>query len=298
MKKRILRSWQLYVLLLPALICIVLFAYAPMYGVQIAFKDFKVDLGFFGSPFVGLDNFRQFIELSNFWDLINNTVLLSVYSLIFGFPAPIILALLLHQVRQQKFKKFVQTVTYAPYFISMVVLVSMLTIFLAPQTGFINNLAVLFGADPTTYMARPEWFRIIYVVSGIWQSCGWGAVIYLAALGGVNPELYEAAMVDGANKLQRVVHIDVPGIMPTIIIMLILSLGNVMNVGYEKVYLMQNSMNTPVSEIISTYVYKIGLLNARYSFSAAVGLFNSVINCVLVVAANTISKRVSDTSLW
>lgn len=295
---RVVRSWQLYALLLPALICIILFAYAPMYGIQIAFRDFKVNLGFFHSPWAGFKYFTQFIGLSNFWNLLKNTLLISVYSLIFGFPAPILLALLLNQLKMKRFKRFIQTVTYAPYFISIVVIVSMLNIFLQPSTGFVNNIIASFGNLPVAFMGRPEWFRPIYVISGIWQGVGWGAIVYLAALGGVNPELYEAAMVDGASRLKRLWHIDIPCILPTIVIMFILQMGNLMNVGYEKAFLMQNSQNNQVSEIISTYVYKVGLLNGKYSFATAVGLFNSAINCILVLSVNAISKRLTETSLW
>lgn len=295
---RVAKSWQLYVLLLPALICIILFAYAPMYGVQIAFRDFKANLGFFQSPWVGFKYFSQFIGLSNFWPLLKNTLLISVYSLLFGFPAPIILALLLNQLKMKKFKSFIQTVTYAPYFISVVVIVSMLNIFLQPSTGFVNNIIVSFGNQPIAFMGRPEWFRTIYVLSGIWQGVGWGAIVYLAALGGVSPELYEAAMVDGASRLRRLWHIDIPCILPTIVIMFILQMGNLMNVGYEKAFLMQNAQNNQVSEIISTYVYKVGLLNGKYSFATAVGLFNSVISFALVLSVNVISKKLTETSLW
>ena len=295
---RVAKSWQLYMLLLPALACIILFAYAPMYGVQIAFRDFKVNLGFFDSPWVGLKYFDQFVSLSNFGTLLKNTLLISVYSLLFGFPAPIILALLLNQLKMKKFKSFIQTVTYAPYFISTVVIVSMMSIFLQPSTGFINNIIVSLGNKPVAFMGRPEWFRFIYVLSGIWQGVGWGAIVYLASLGGVNPELYEAAMVDGASRLRRLWHIDIPCILPTVVIMFILQMGNLMNVGYEKAFLMQNAQNNQVSEIISTYVYKVGLLNGKYSFATAVGLFNSLINCVLVLSVNAISKRLTETSLW
>jgi putative aldouronate transport system permease protein len=295
---RVAKSWQLYLLLLPALVCIILFAYAPMYGVQIAFRDFKVNLGFFNSPWAGFKYFNQFIGLSNFWNLLKNTLLISVYSLLFGFPAPIILALLLNQLKMKKFKSFIQTVTYAPYFISIVVIVSMLNIFLQPSTGFVNNIAVSFGNKPVAFMGRPEWFRSIYVISGIWQGVGWGAIVYLASLGGVNPELYEAAMVDGASRLKRLWHIDIPSILPTVVIMFILQMGNLMNVGYEKAFLMQNSQNNQISEIISTYVYKVGLLNGKYSFATAVGLFNSVINCALVLSVNAVSKKLTETSLW
>ncbi|GHV26246.1 sugar ABC transporter permease [Clostridia bacterium] len=276
----------------------VLFAYAPMYGVQIAFRDFKTNLGFFRSPWVGLKYFRQFVGLSNFRQLLRNTLMISVYSIVFGFPAPVILALLLNQLKYKKFKSVVQTITYAPYFISTVVLVSMLNIYLQPSTGFINNIVISLGGKPVAFMGRPEWFRSIYVISGIWQGVGWGAIVYLASLGGVNPELYEAAMVDGASRLRRLWHIDIPSILPTIVIMFILQMGNLMNVGYEKSFLMQNAQNNPVSEIIATYVYKVGLLNGKYSFATAVGLFNSIINCVLVLSTNLISNKLTETSLW
>ncbi len=295
---RVLRAWQLYVLLLPALAAIILFAYAPMYGVQIAFRDFKSDLGFWRSPWVGWKYFQQFVDLSNFWQLVGNTVKVSLYSLLFGFFPPILLALLLNQTKYLRFRRLVQTASYAPYFISMVVMVSMLNIFLAPKTGFINYILSLFGSQPIHFMTRPEWFRTVYIVSGIWQSTGWSAIIYLAALGGINPELYEAATVDGATRIQRILYIDIPGILPTVVIMFILAAGNLMNVGYEKAYLMQNSMNNQISEIISTYVYKVGLLNGKSSFSTAVGLFNSVINGVLIVLVNSVSRSLTQSSLW
>jgi len=296
--RRMRRCWQLYVLVLPAVICIIIFAYAPMYGVQIAFKDYKVNLGIMGSPWAGLKYFRQFVNLSNFETLIVNTLKISVYSLLWGFPTPILLALMLNQVRSKRYKSFVQTVTYAPYFISTVVLVSMLSIFLTPSSGFVNKIIETLGGKAIAFMGEPRWFRTVYVASAVWQGTGWGAIIYLAALGGVDPSLYEAAMVDGATKLQRIIHIDLPCILPTIVIMFILNMGNLLNVGYEKAYLMQNSLNITVSEIFSTYTYKIGLLNGKYSFSTAVGLFNSVINFVLVVTTNYISKKLTESSLW
>lgn len=295
---KMLRGWQLYLLLLPAVIWIILFCYAPMYGVQIAFKDYKVNLGITNSPWAGLKYFRQFVSLSNFPTLIQNTLLISVYSILFGFPAPIVLALMLHQMKSKRYKSFIQTVTYAPYFISTVVLVSMLNIFLAPSTGFINNILVSMGGKAITFTGDPKWFRTVYVVSGVWQSSGWGAIVYLAALGSVDPALYEAATVDGATQFQRLIHIDLPCIVPTIVIMFILNMGSLLNVGYEKAYLMQNSLNNQVSEIISTYVYKIGLLNAKYSFSTAVGLFNSVINFALVIGTNALSAKLTENSLW
>lgn len=296
--RRMKRCWQLYVLVLPAVLCIIVFAYAPMYGVQIAFKDYKVNLGIMGSEWVGLKYFKQFFGLPNFDSLMINTLKISIYSLLWGFPMPIILALMLNQLKSQRYKSVVQTVTYAPYFISTVVLVSMLSIFLTPSSGFVNKLIEMMGGKAITFMGDPKWFRTVYVASGVWQGAGWGAIVYLAALGGVDPSLYEAAMVDGASKMQRVIHIDLPCILPTIMIMFILNMGSLLNVGYEKSYLMQNSLNITVSEIISTYTYKIGLLNGKFSFSAAVGLFNSVINFVLVISANTLSDKLTANSLW
>lgn len=296
--KRMKRCWQLYVLVLPAVLCIIVFAYAPMYGVQIAFKDYKVNLGITGSEWAGLKYFKQFFSLPNFDSLMINTLKISIYSLLWGFPMPILLALMLNQLKSQRYKSVVQTVTYAPYFISTIVLVSMLSIFLTPSSGFVNKLIEMMGGKAITFMGDPKWFRTVYVASGVWQGAGWGAIVYLAALGGVDPSLYEAAMVDGASKLQRVIHIDLPCILPTVMIMFILNMGSLLNVGYEKSYLMQNSLNITVSEIISTYTYKIGLLNGKFSFSAAVGLFNSVINFVLVISANTLSDKLTANSLW
>lgn len=296
--KRMQRCWQLYVLVLPAVLCIIIFSYAPMYGVQIAFKEYKVNMGITGSPWAGLKYFKQFINLPNFESLMVNTLKISIYSLLWGFPAPVLLALMLNQVKYKKYKSFVQTVTYAPYFISTVVLVSMLSIFLTPSSGFVNKIIETMGGKAITFMGDPKWFRTVYVASGVWQGAGWGAIVYLAALGGVDPSLYEAAMVDGATKLQRVWHIDLPCIIPTIVIMFILNMGSLLNVGYEKSYLMQNSLNITVSEIISTYTYKIGLLNGKFSFSSAVGLFNSVINFALVIASNYISKKLTESSLF
>jgi len=296
--KQMARCWQLYVLVLPAVLCIIVFAYAPMYGVQIAFKDYKVNMGITGSPWAGLKYFKQFLNLPNFESLMINTLKISVYSLLWGFPAPVLLALMLNQVKFKKYKSFVQTVTYAPYFISTVVLVSMLSIYLTPSSGFVNKLIETMGGKAIAFMGEPRWFRTVYVASGVWQGTGWGAIVYLAALGGVDPSLYEAAMVDGATKLRRVWHIDLPCILPTIVIMFILNMGSLLNVGYEKSYLMQNSLNITVSEIISTYTYKIGLLNGKFAFSSAVGLFNSVINFVLVISSNYICKKLTDSSLF
>lgn len=293
-RRIVARNWRLYILLLPALIWLIVFCYSPMYGVTLAFKDFSIRKGILNSPWAGLKYFRQFFSTSIASQVIKNTLILSLQSLVFVFPIPILFALLLNQLRLRRFKKFVQTVSFAPYFISNVVVVSIMTIILAPSNGFVNvMLQNLFGTEPLMFMTRPEYFRPMYIISQVWQTMGLNAIVYIAALAGVSPDLHEAAIVDGANKLQRIYYIDIPTIMPTIIIMLILAVGNVMTVGYEKVYLMQSGMNTTVSEVISTYVYKVGLLNAQYSFSTAVGLFNSVVNFVLLVMTNAIARKVS-----
>jgi putative aldouronate transport system permease protein len=296
--RNVIKSWQLYVLLMPALIYLILFQYAPMYGIIIAFKNFNPVHGILGSPWEGFKHFETFFNSYVFTNVLINTLKLSVFSLLIGFPIPILFALLLNQVRKQVFKRFVQTVTYAPYFISTVVLVSMLNVFLAPSTGFVNNLITMIGGDAVNFMARAEWFRTIYIASGIWQTMGFSAIIYLAALSGVNPELHEVATVDGATTIRRIWHIDLPSIMPTIMILLILGVGSVMAVGWEKAFLMQQGMNLPASEIISTYVYKVGLLNAQYSLATAIGLFNSVINFSLLILTNQLSKKMTQNSLW
>ncbi|RJG25275.1 sugar ABC transporter permease [Paenibacillus thiaminolyticus] len=292
------KNADLYLFLLPVLIYFAVFHYYPLYGVQIAFKDFSPTEGILGSRWVGFDHFVRFFNSSYAWDIIKNTLLISLYALAVGFPAPLILALLLNQIPNKKFKSIVQTITYAPNFISFVVIVGMLLIFLSPSTGIINTIIVMFGGDPINFMGKSQLFSTIYVLSDVWQSAGWGAIIYLAALSGISPELHEAAMIDGANKFKRVWHIDLPGIMPTVVILLILGLGGVMSLGFEKIYLMQNDLNITSSEIISTYVYKVGLQGGDFSFSTAVGLFNNVVNFVLLIIVNGVARRVSDNSLW
>ncbi len=291
-------NWGLYLLLLPAIIYALIFLYLPMVGVVIAFTDYSPTKGFFGSPWVGFKYFRKFFESYNFWDIFYNTVALSIYNLIATFPIPILFALLLNQMRIRSLKKIVQTASYAPYFISIVVMVGMMNVFLSPSSGIINVVIKMFGGTPVYFMGKPELFRPIYVWTNVWQTTGRSAIIYIAALTGVSMELHEAAMVDGANKLQRTIYIDIPGIIPTAVIMLILNLGQIMSIGFEKAYLMQNTLNITASEIISTYVYKIGLLGAQFSFSTAIGLFNSVINFVMVIAVNMVARKLSDTSLW
>ena len=296
--KEFKRHWQLYLIMLPPLLIILIFHYGPMVGLQIAFKEFNVVGGIWGSPWVGMKHFKEFVTSYQFPRLIKNTLGISLYSLIAGFPVPILLAIMINECTSTKFKKTVQLITYAPHFISTVVMVSVVLMLMAPRAGMINNVIALLGGERVDFIAKPEYFKSIYVWSGIWQSMGYNSIIYIAALSGIDPSLYEAATVDGASKLQRIVNIDLPGILPTIIIQLIMQCGRLMNVGHEKVLLMQNNLNMSSSDIISTYVYRIGLENARYSFSAAVGMFNSVINTFLLILVNTISRKVSETSLW
>ncbi|TDG00927.1 ABC transporter permease [Paenibacillus piri] len=296
--KTILANWQLYVLIVPVLAYFIIFHYAPMYGLQIAFKDFTATKGITGSAWVGLKHFKQFFQSYYAVRIITNTLGVSLMQLAIGFPMPILLAIMINEVSGSRFKKTVQTVTYAPHFLSAVVLVGMMMTFLSPRNGIINQIIALFGGERIFFFSEPGWFKPLYVLSDVWQNMGWASIIYLAALAGIDPQQYEAAVIDGAGKFQKIVHITIPGLLPTAIILLILNLGTLMSVGFEKVFLMQNDLNMDSSEIISTYVYKKGLLGAQYSFSAAVGLFNSVINFVLLIAVNSLSKRLSKTSLW
>ena len=296
--KKIKRHWQLYLLVIIPLAFLITFKYIPMFGIIIAFKDYSVTRGILGSEWVGLHYFRYFFESPNFSLLMKNTLGLSLYGLIVGFICPIILALALNEVSRARFKKLVQTVTYAPFFISTVIMVSIIILFLSPNSGLVNNILGLFGIDAINFMGIPAYFKSIYVWSDVWQNTGYSAIIYLAALAGVNPTLYEAARIDGASRIQKIFHVDIPGITPIIVVLLILNIGNLMALGFEKIYLMQNDLNTSSSEVIATYVYKVGLLGANYSFAAAVGLFNSIVNFILIIMANSISKRFSESSLW
>ncbi|MGD0035240.1 ABC transporter permease subunit [Paenibacillus illinoisensis] len=296
--KSLKKHWELYLLVLPPVLYLLIFKYIPMVGVQIAFKDFSVVKGIWGSPWVGFKHFEAFFESPNFWLLIKNTIGISFYSLIAGFPIPILLALALNEIRTGYFKKTVQMVTYAPHFISTVVMVSIIILMLSPHVGVVDKLFTLLGFPMTNFMGIPEYFKSIYVWSGVWQGMGYSSIIYIAALAGVDPSLYEAAKMDGASRLRKIWHIDLPTLVPVTVIMLILSLGSIMGVGFEKIYLMQNPLNTSASEVISTYVYKVGLIGTNFSFSSAVGLFNSVINLILLIIVNGISRKVSQNSLW
>lgn len=297
--KSLKQSWVLYLLLLPTLLYVGIFSYAPMYGIQIAFRNYNFADGFTGSEWVGLKWFKTFFESPRCGMIIKNTLSLSIYSLIASFPLPIVLALILNNVKSTGYKRFAQTITYMPHFISTTVLVGMLSLFFSPDSGFVNTILSWFGGSGDTYfMGMPEYFPHMYVWSNVWREMGWGSIIYLSALSGVDPGLHEAARIDGANKFQRVIHIDLPCILPTIVILLIMQCGKIMNVGYEKVYLMQNSLNLEVTEVISTYVYKIGLQQRQYSYSTAINLFNNVINLIMLTVVNKISNKVSGTGLW
>lgn len=292
------KNWQMYLLITPVVIYFIVFHYWPMYGVQIAFKNFIATKGIWGSPWVGFKHFERFFDSYFFWRLIKNTLGISLFELVVGFPIPILLALMLNEVRNSGFRRFVQTVTYAPHFLSTVVVVGMIMMFLSPTSGLVNMAIQALGGEPIFFMTKPEWFKSIYVLSGVWQQMGWSSIIYLAALAGIDPQLHEAARVDGASRLQRIWHINLPGIRSTIVILLILNVGSLMGVGFEKVFLMQNSLNMAGSDVISTYVYRSGILGAQYSFSAAVGLFNSIVNFILLIIVNRIARKVSQVSLW
>ncbi|WP_281811275.1 ABC transporter permease [Vallitalea longa] len=296
--KRLKKDYPLWLFVLPGIIITFIFSYVPLYGVQIAFRNFNPKLGFFGSPWVGLEHFKRFFDSPYFFTTIKNTFVLSLYSLIAGFPIPILLALILNSFRHKKYRKVIQTVTYAPNFISTVVMCGMLLLFLSPSVGIINNVIEFFGGNNINFMAEKDYWRHIYVWSGVWQGMGWSSVIYFAALSSVSPELHEAAIVDGATKFQIVRYIDFPSIIPTATILLILSCGSILSVGFEKVFLLQNDLNLSVSQVISTYVYKVGLIDNNISYSSAIGLFNSAVNAILLIVVNRISKKLSGISLW
>ena len=295
--KRIRKSLPYYVMILLPLIYLLVFKYYPMLGIQIAFKKYKAKLGIWGSPWVGMKYFQDFFGSAMAGTIIRNTFVLSLYYLIASFPFPIILAIALNECRSKRFQKVTQMVTYMPYFISTVVLVSMILQFTDISSGIANQIIVRLGGKAVNFMGTVSYFRSLYVWTGVWQSMGYSAIVYLAALTGVPQELYEAARVDGASKLRRIFSIDIPYIAPTILTLFILNTGSILSIGFEKIYLMQNSINTPVSEVISTYVYKMGVQNGNFSFSTAVGLFNSLVNLFMLLVVNTASKRLTDVSV-
>jgi putative aldouronate transport system permease protein len=289
--------WQLWVLMLPAVAFTVLFAYVPMYGIQLAFREFDFQAGLSGGDWVGFKYFTQFFESPMFGTLMKNTVTISVATLVFGFIAPILLALVVNQVANAARKRFMQTATYLPHFISIVVIVGMLQVFFNPANGVVTRFVALFGWD-ADFLGDPSMFVPLYVFSEVWQHCGWNSIIYLAALASVDTSLYEAARIDGANRFQLIRHIDIPALVPTMIVLLILNMGGVLATGFEKIYLMQNTLNLPVSEVIATYVYKVGILSNQFSYGTAIGLFNTAINFVFLVIANQLAKKFANTSLW
>ncbi|MBW9173947.1 ABC transporter permease subunit [Clostridium estertheticum] len=291
--KYIRNNYQLYLFILPALLIVIIFKYIPMYGTIIAFKDFNPLKGIMGSPWIGLDNFRQFTTTPDFMNMVLSTLKLSAYGLLFGFPIPLILALMIHRVKSVGLKKKMQLILYAPNFISSVVIVGMIFIFLSP-IGPINQIITLLGGKSVDFMSEPSWFRSVYIISGIWQTAGWASIIYLAGLSNVSQEQTDAALIDGANIFQQIKHVDFPAIKSITVIQFILAAGNIMSIGFEKAYLMQTSMNITTSEILPTYVYKIGLQMGNYGYSTAIGLFNSVINVILLIAVDQVVKRLNE----
>ncbi|MDR2657338.1 MAG: ABC transporter permease subunit [Oscillospiraceae bacterium] len=296
--RQVVANRWLYVLIAPAVIYLIVFNYFPMYGIQIAFKDYKAVRGIEGSAWVGLKHFRTFFSAYYFGRLIGNTLLLNVYNLLFQFPIPIILAVMLNNLRSRSFKKLTQTAVYIPHFVSTVVLAGMLYILLSPSNGIVNHLISALGGQPIYFMNEARWFRSVYIISSVWQNAGWSSILYIAALAGVDPELYEAATIDGATLWQRVLHIDVPHIIPTATMMLILSCGGLMNSAIQKALLFQTGGNMATSDIIGTYVYTMGLGNGQFSYTSAIGLFVNVINFALIVGANSISNKMKGETLF
>ena len=299
-KKRI-KHWQLYLFLVIPIVLVFIFNYIPMAGIQLAFKKYNMNLGIMGSPWIGFDNFKKFFRNYQFWRLLKNTLTLSLYGMLAGFPIPIMLALLLNSMNNLKYKKFIQTVTYMPHFISTVVMVGLIIQVFNPRIGLYGIIySAVTGNNAPDILGSASAFPHIYVLSGVWQSMGWNSIIYMAALAGVDAELHEAAQMDGASKFQRILHIDLHSILPTAIMLLILNAGSIRNIGFEKAFLMQNNLNLRSSEVISTYVYKMGLESATgdYGYATAIGLFNSVINFILIVSVNAVSKKVTEQSLW
>ena len=298
--RRIARNWGLYLLLLPALTLLICFTYKPMYGVLIAFKEYKPVKGILGSAWADpwYKYFKKFFDSFQFKTTIRNTLVITLYSMLVMFPLPIILALGINQLKNRTYRKIFQTVTYMPHFISTVVMVGLLTLLLSPGSGLLGAICGMLGIEAPNFLGQPSAFKHLYVWSDVWQHVGWDSIIYIAALSAVDPSLYEAATVDGATNLQKIKYVDIPMLVPTAVIMLIMRFGSLMSLGFEKVYLMQNDLNLTASEVISTYVYKIGIINVQYSYSAAINLFSTVINFILLILVNQISKKVSDNSLW
>ena len=296
-RKIILSNWQLWVLMLPAIVATFIFNYVPMYGIQIAFKNYKIKKGILGSSWVGLKYFKMFLGTPSFWLMLRNTLYLSLFQLAL-FPVNVIAALMINELRSQKYKKTVQMISYAPHFMSMVVICGMIKLFFARDNGIVNNLIAMMGGARVDYLSSGRAFRFLYVLSGVWQDLGWGTIIYLAALANVSQEQVEAAVIDGASRMQIVAHINVPHILPTAIILFVMAAGRVLSVGYEKILLLQNNLNLDCSQVFSTYVYKVGLEGGEYSLSTTVDLFNCVVNIIVLTIVNFITKFASGVSLW
>ncbi|WP_256992218.1 sugar ABC transporter permease [Paenibacillus sp. XY044] len=292
------KRYDLYLMLLVPIAWYLIFHYGPLYGLQIAFKNFNPAKGIIGSSWVGFDHFERFFDSYYFGRLLWNTLSINLFSLLIAFPISIVLALIVNEIRSKSFSKLLQNITFIPHFISVVVIVGILNVFLSPTTGPINTLIEAFGGSPIRFLEEAGWFKTIFIGSNIWQNMGWQSIIYIAALSGINPQLYEAAKMDGASRLRRVWHISLPGIVPVIVIMLILDIGHFMDIGFEKILLMQNNLNLEASDVISTFVYTTGILKGEYSYTAAIGLFNSVINLVLLLMVNRFARKTSETSLW
>lgn len=297
-KNSISRNYELYLMITPVVLYFIIFAYIPIFGIQIAFKNYMPGMDMFKIPWVGFIHFERFFNSYYFGRLIRNTVGISLYSMLVGIPAPIILAVMFNEMKNRFLRTASQTISYIPAFLSVTVIVSIFLFFLSPTDGTINGIIKIFGMKPVNFLAEPSWFWHIYVLTGLWQGIGWGSVIYTATISGIPAEHYEAATIDGASRLQRIWHVTIPGILPTIIIISILNAGNILNVGFEKIFLLQNSLNQETSEVIATYVYKSGLRGAQFSLATAINLFNNVINFALLSIVNSIAKRLGETSLW
>ncbi len=296
--RSIIRNFDLYLMLVPVLAFYIIFKYIPMYGVQIAFRDYNPGIGFLKSPWVGMYHFKRFFSSFRFTRMVINTIMINVYQIIFQFPLPIFFAIIVNEVRKKYFKAFVLNITYMPHFLSTVVLVALISTVTNPEYGIINHLIAVLGGEPIRFLEEVNWFKPIYIISGIWQNMGWSSLIYLGALAGIDPSLYEAAQVDGASKLQQIFRITIPCIIPTIMIMLILKIGGIMDLGVDKVLLMQNDLNIASSDVIPVYVYLTGVRDGNYDYATAIGLFNNIINFVLLLGANRISRKLFDSSLW
>lgn len=297
-KNYFLKHWQLYSMILPGVLFFIVFKYIPLGGIVIAFQDYNVFNGIFNSPWVGLKHFRNLFEYPEFYEILRNTIFISLYQLILGFPAPIILALLLNEVRKMKFKQTVQTIVYLPHFLSWVIVGGLVISFMSPTTGLINEVIKWFGGEPIFFMQEPQFFRSIIVGSGIWKEIGWGTIIYLAAMAGINPELYEAAEVDGAGKFRQAISITIPSILPTIVVLLLLRIGNILDLGFEQIYMLLNPLVWETGEVFDTYIYRVGLLGGQYSYTTAIGLFKSIVGLILLVGANKLSKRMTGNSIY